>query len=288
VDTKLTRDTLAATSSDTLLYLALILNLEQQLETSMTAQDSPLSKAGVKPEDLKAAFGDEMSFLADWPITARMPSAVATLAVRDGAHAKSVARALASSSGWQNSTRGDVDYFTAPASGLAVMRLIAAVSDKRLAIGLDNASVERAIAPSAEGNKLESMQVFRDASRLVPQPQQMFAWLDLAALYGRLDATLRPLLQISAAFMSDASGRFDVSKLPPAEIITKHLSPVVASQFYVDGGYRSESVGTITLGQATLLGLGGYVGWEVFRKRGSVPTMLKTVPKLMISPNPTP
>ena len=75
VDTKLTRDTLAAASSDTLLYLALILNLQQQFATGMTAQDSPLAKAGVKPEDLKAAFGDEMSLLAEWPATARMPSA---------------------------------------------------------------------------------------------------------------------------------------------------------------------------------------------------------------------
>ena len=288
MEAKLTRDTLPLASVDTLLYLAAIVNLQQQLDTVVTAQDSTFSKAGVKLEDLKAAFGDEMSLLADWPTAARMPNVVATLVVRDVTRAKSVARALALSAGWQGSTRDDIDYFTAPASGLAMMRLIAAVSDKRLAIGLDNAGVERLISPPAEGSKLESTQGFRETSRLVPEGQQMFAWLDLPALYSRLDATLRPLLQISAAFMPEKSGRFDVSKLPPAEIITKHLSPVVASQSYVNGGYRSESVGTITLGQAAVLGMGGYAGWEIFQKRGGMPGILRAIPKPAPSPSAWP
>jgi hypothetical protein len=170
------------------------------------------------------------------------------------------------------------------------MRLTGAVSGKRAGIGLDAASVERAVSPPAEGDRLESAAAFRGASRLVPEPQQMFAWLDLPALYGRLDATLRPLVQLSAALMPDASGRFDMSKLPPAEVVTKHLSPVVASQSYVDGGYRSESVGTITLGQAAVLGMGGYVGWQFFQKPDRVPRIWKNQrmmrPRTGASPTP--
>jgi hypothetical protein len=288
VDTKLTRETLGAASTDTFFYLALIMNLRQQFASGMTAQNSPLTSAGVTLEDWEAAFGDEMSLLAEWPATARMPTAVATLAVRDSARAKTVARALASTAGWQSSTRDSAEYFTAPATGLAIMRLISAVSDKRLAIGLDAASVQRAISPPANASTLASAAGFRDASRLVPEPQQMFAWLDLPTLYGRLDATLRPLLQISAAFVPDASERFDVNKLPPAETVRKHLSPVVASQSYVDGGYRSESVGSITLGQAVVLGVGGYIGSQFFQKHADIPAMWRIGPAPNATPTSTP
>ncbi len=278
VDAKLTRETLATAPADTLLYLALITNLRQQLASGIGTQNATLSQAGVTPQDWDAAFGNEMSMLVDWPATARMPGAVATLALRDATRAKAIARALASASGWQSSTRGSTEYFTAPASGLVLMRLVGAISDKRLAIGLDAASVERAMSTAPGANKLASSAAFRDGSHLVPEPQQMFAWLDLAALYSRLDATLRPLLQISAALMPESSDRFDVTKLPPAETVTKHLSPVIASQSYVDGGYRTESVGPITLSQAAVLGMGGYVGSQLFYKHGDVPSGWRVTP----------
>lgn len=287
VNAKLTRELLATASTDTLFYLALILNLRQQLDAG-TGQNSLFSSAGITLEDWEAAFGDEMSLLADWPMSARIPAPVVMLNVRDAARAKKVAHALASTSGWQISARGDTEYFTAPVAGLAAMRLTGALSGKRAGIGLDTASVERAISTPAEGDRLESAAGFRDVSRLVPEPQQMFAWLDLPALYGRLDATLRPLLQLSAALMPEASGHFDISKLPPAEIVTKHLSPVVASQSYVDGGYRSESVGTITLGQAGLLGMGGYVGWQAFQKGGGVSSGWKFRSAPAATPSVTP
>src|SRR5437588_11769678 len=125
-----------------------------------------------------------------------------------------------------------------------------AVSDRLVVLGLEPASVDRIITQAPAGNGLSGSENFRAASKLVPEPQQMFAYIDLAALYSRLDTTLRPILQMSAAFVPSLSQRLDPNKLPPTEVITKHLSPVVASQSYVDGGYRSESAGTITIGQA--------------------------------------
>src|SRR5256885_5816112 len=92
----------------------------------------------------------------------------------------------------------------------------------------------------------------------------MFAYIDLATLYSRLDTTLRPILQMSAAFIPSLSERLDPNKLPPTEVITKHLSPVAASQSYVDGGYRSESAGTITIGQAAIAAGGALPGGEDF------------------------
>ncbi len=285
LDTKIKRETLEATSPDTLFYLAALVNLREQMAGLAAAPSSPLTTAGVSLEDWQAGFGDELSMLAEWPAASRMPSVVATLGVRDPARARKVAAALAGSSGWQHTRRGEADIFTAPASGVVLMRMVAAVSDKQLAVGLDAAAVERTVSPPANAHGLASVARFREASRLVPEPQQMFAWLDLSALYARLDATLRPLLQISAAFMPDASERLDVNKLPPAEVVTKHLGPVVASQWYVDGGYRSESVGSITLGQAVVLALTGYAGSQIFQKHGDVFHGWRMPPAPTVSPS---
>lgn len=278
VDAKLTRETLAAAQPETLIYLAAIINLREQLADAARAPDSALARAGVSPGDCEAAFGDEMSLLADWPATARMPGAVATLSVRDAARARKIATSLAAEAGWEAANRDSSQLFTAPPSGLALMRMVAGLSDKRLAISTDIERVERALAPAKAAGGLESAAAFREASRLVPDGDQFFAWLDLGALYTRLDATLRPILQISAALMPETSDRIDVSKLPPAEVVTKHLGSVVASQSYVNGGYRGESAGTITLGHAVVLGLAGYAGSTFYGKHADVSSWWRVAP----------
>ena len=77
---KLTRDTLSIASPDTFLYLATIINLQrldwsQMLGTAAAGpaagQMQALAQAGVTPDDWKAAFGDEVSLIADWPTSAR-------------------------------------------------------------------------------------------------------------------------------------------------------------------------------------------------------------------------
>src|SRR5437773_7781995 len=271
-ETKLERTTLKLATADTLLYCAFMVNMQQQFEWalepagagSMAAPlqliSNALSSAGVTEEDWKTGFGDEVSIMAAWPANARLQNDVLTVAVRDSARARKIAGAIASSSGWQKSSRNNAEYYNAPTSGiLAAVNPTLAVSDRLLAVGLDAASVDRVVTQAPPGNGLSGSENFRAASKLVSDPQQMFAYIDLAALYSRLDATLRPILQMSAAFVPSLSERFDPNKLPPTDVVTKHLSPVVASQSYVDGGYRSESAGTITMGQAGIAAGAAYV-----------------------------
>jgi hypothetical protein len=61
------------------------------------------------------------------------------------------------------------------------------------------------------------------------------------------------MLLMSAAFMPAVSDYVDVSKLPPPEVVTKHLSPIVSSQRYDGDGYVAESIGPVTLNQAALV-----------------------------------
>jgi hypothetical protein len=233
--------------------------------------------------------------MAAWPANAKLPNAVLTVAVRDSARARTIAGAIASSSGWQKSSRNNAEYYSAPTSGvLAAVNPTLAVSERLLVVGLDAASVDRVVTQAAPGNGLNGSENFRAASKLVPEPQQMFAYIDLAALYSRLDATLRPILQMSAAFVPGLSERFDPNKLPPTDVVTKHLRPVVASQSYIDGGYRSESAGTITMGQAGIAAGAAYVGVMIFQQRQhkgplpSAPPASPTPSPNMAQPLPTP
>src|SRR5438477_2532398 len=248
-----------------------------------------LSSAGVTKEDWKAAFGDEISVMAAWPANAQLPNAVLTVALRDSARARKIAGAIASSSGWQKISRNNAEYYTAPTSGaLAVVTPTVAVSDRFLVAGLNATSVDGVISPAPAGGGLAGSEKFHSASKLVPDPSQIFVYLDLAGLYSRLDATVRPILQMGAAFVPGLSERLDPNKLPPAEVITKHLSPVVASTSYVNGGYRSESAGTITIEQVAMAGGAAYVGAMILQqhqvKGGSSPAM----PAPVAPPSPSP
>src|SRR5437764_6896103 len=296
--TQLERTTLALAPAETLLYGANIINMQQQFDWllepagagsvagPLQSISSALTSAGVTKEDWKAAFGDEISVMAAWPANAQLPNAVVTVAVRDGGRARKIADAIASSSGWQKISRNNAEYYTAPTSGvLAVVSPTIAVSDRFLVAGLNAASVDGVISPAPAGGGLAGSEKFHSASKLIPDPSQIFVYLDLAGLYSRLDATVRPILQMGAAFVPGLSQRLDPSKLPPTEAVTKHLSPVVASTSYVNGGYRSESAGTITIEQAAIVGGAAYAGAMILQQqqpKGNPP------PTPVAPPSPSP
>src|SRR5205807_7093260 len=131
---------------------------------------------------------------------------------------------------------------------------------------------------------------FRNAAKLVAPPQQMFTYLDLGTLYSRLDATLRPILQMSAAFLPSMTEHIDPAKLPPLEVVSRHLSPVVAAQSYTGNGYRSESVGTITIGQTVGVAAAAWLGTTVLKNpAGAVLASPSATPSTPLSsPVPTP
>ena len=101
-------------------------------------------------------------------------------------------------------------------------------------------------------SELTESSAYKSAARLVPAPTNFFAYIDTQLLYSRLDASLRPMLLLAAAFMPALSSSVDLSKLPSPEVITKHLSPIVSSQRYERDGYVAESVGPITFNQSII------------------------------------
>ena len=263
--TALTRSSVSFGTKDTFLYLAMLLNLGEKADTLNQAAAfagtkifQALTDTGITAADWQAAFGIEVGSLADWPSNAHWPSILVTLPVMDTAKAGKIVDALLRAdqqATWTQTEKDGVRYFSkqSVAAFLAITPTIA-LSDRTLIAGLNPVSVEEAIKRSRSGSsELADSQTYKAGTRLLPGPTNFFAYIDAAQLYSRLDASLRPMLLMAAAFLPAVGSSIDPGKLPAAEVITKHLSPIVSSQRYADDGYLAESIGPITLDQ---LGIG--------------------------------
>jgi len=277
---KLTRSTLTLGTADTFLYLATLLNPDRLAGINqggllvgswLQKVFDAAARAGVTVDNWKAAFDLELGSIADWPQSARWPSIISTLRVKDPVRANKVVNALTHAidedAPWKKSEKNGVLYFymQSPAALFAITPTMA-LSNQVLVVGLDSVSVESAINRSAKSSAgLADSAAYKLAARGVPTPTDAFVYVDTALLYSRLDAALRPMLLMSAAFMPSISDYVDVGKLPAPEIVTKHLSPIVSSQRYDGDGYVTESTGPVTLD----LGLGlPAIAWAISRQHG--------------------
>jgi hypothetical protein len=298
-NTTLTRSSLSLGTKETFFYLAMLLNLGERMDTLNQAAAfagtkifQALSDSGITAADWKAAFGIELESLAEWPSDTRWPSLLVTLPVTDATKARQIVEVLlraGEDGAWTANEKDGVRYFSkqSAASFIAITPTIA-LSDRFLIGGLDTTSVEEAIKRShGSSSELADSQTYKAAAHLLPAPTNFFAYIDMAQLYSRLDASLRPMLLMAAAFVPAVAGSIDPTKLPAPEVITKHLSPIVSSQRYDGDGYMAESIGPITLDQ---LGIGAAIfssfGTAAARHRGlAVPA--KALPSAP-SPSPTP
>jgi hypothetical protein len=303
--TTLTRSSLSLGTKETFFYLSMLLNVGEKIDTlnqvaalAGTNAFQALADSGVTADDWKAAFGLELGSLADWPSSAHWPSFLLTLPIMDAAKAgKIVETLLRTDEGatWTDTMKDGVRYFSkqSAASLIAVTPTIA-VSDQVLIAGFNVVSVEEAMKRSGMGSSnLSNSETYSAAARLLPAPTNFFAYVDTRLLYSRLDASLRPILLMAAAFVPAIVGSVDPTKLPPPEIITRHLSPIVSSQRYDRDGYMAESIGPITLDQSAIgLAILSSLGAGTRQKAGAAvtgrPAPHTATPQPTVSPSPTP
>jgi Protein of unknown function (DUF3352) len=265
----LTRATLPIAGKDAFFYAASVLDLRKEMEpgwqtpglgwlSGLQKFTDSLSTSGVTIEEWKSAFGSEVGLIGSWGPNSQWPSIVAAMPVKDSAKANSIVTKITTSKSddvqWTRRDKEGVHYFSNN-SGLRLFSFspTIALSDRMLVIGPDSGSVETAMKRAATGSsELAATRNFQNAERAVPTAQQAFVYVDPALVYSRFDATLRPVLAMSAAFLPALSDTVDVSKLPPADVVTKHLSPIVMSQSYRGDGYVSESIGSIPLYQTVI------------------------------------
>ena len=305
-ETKLTRSSLSLGTKETFFYLSMLLNLGEKIDTlnqaaalAGTKLFQALADSGITADDWKAAFGLELGSLADWPSSAHWPSFLLTLPVIDAAKAGKITDVLIRSDEgaiWTRTEKDGVHYFSKQsAASLVAITPTVALSNRMLIAGFNPVSVEEAMKRSGTGSdEFSDSQTYKAAERLLPEPTNFFAYIDTALLYSRLDATLRPMLLMAAAFMPAVAGSIDVGKLPSPEVITKHLSPIISSQRYDHDGYVAESLGPITLDQSA-------IGVAILSSLGTAAARQKTgaglsgwsaspaaTPQVAPTPSPTP
>jgi hypothetical protein len=267
----LTRSSVGLGTKDTFFYLATLLDVDKLAGLNQSTGSNPFagwlrkafdaaSRNGVTADDWKAAFELELGSLGDWSGNGRWPSLILTLPVKDATRASKVVSALTSALDedrvWTKTEKDGVQYFSV---GWGLGNLIAvkptiALSTKTLVAGLDPTWVGETMARSRQSSsEFAHSEPYKYAAGALPAPTNFFAYVDMPLLYSRMDASLRPLLLMGAAFMPAISDRLDVNKLPPPEVVTKHLTPIVSSQRYEGDGYLSESIGPITLNQAAII-----------------------------------
>jgi hypothetical protein len=297
----LIRSSLSFGTKETFFYLAMLLNLGERIDTLNQVAAfagakifQALVDSGVTADDWKAAFGLELGSLADWPSSAHWPSLLLTLPVMDPAKAPKIVEVLIGAdknATWTQTEKDDIRYFSKQsAASLVAVTPTIALSDRVLIAGFNPVSVEEAMKRSRAGSsEFSDSQTYKAASRLLPAPTNFFAYVDMALLYSRLDASLRPMLLMAAAFMPAVAGSVDAAKLPSPEIITKHLSPIVCSQRYDRDGYVAESIGPVTLDQSAIgLAILSSLGAGARQKAGAGVTGWGASPMTTASPIPSP
>lgn len=297
----LTRGSLPIATKDTFFYAAGVLDLQKDLKagghTSTSSWLSPLQRItdslstnGVSTDEWKSAFGSEFGLVASWSSNSQWPTVVAAMPVKDVGKANQIVTTITTSTNdddlqWRHREKDGAHYY-ASSSGLPLFSFSPTIglSDRILVVGLDGGSVEAAVKHGTSGSsELAATRDFQNADRAVPTAQQAFVYLDPALFYTRFDATLRPLLAMGAAFWPTISETIDVSKLPPADVVAKHLSPTVMSQTYRTDGYVAESVGSVPLYQ-TVIGamaasaISGVISEQPILQPTSLPPNVKPAP----------
>jgi hypothetical protein len=307
----LTRASLPIANKDTFLYAASVLDLRKEMDTGWQTPGlgwlgglqkmlGSLSANGITLEEWKSAFGSEVGLIGTWGTNSQWPSLVAAMPVKDSAKANKIVTTITTAKAddvqWTHREKEGVHYYSS-GSGLQLFSFSPAIglSDRMLVVGADSGSVEAAMKRSSGGaSELAASRNFQNAERAVPTAQQAFVYVDPALVYARFDATLRPLLAMGAAFLPAVSDTVDLGRLPPADVITKHLSPIVMSQSYRGDGYVAESVGSVPFYQ-TVIGAvtTGTAAAAIYRQQTqgqiSFPTRTITPPSLSApSPSPSP
>jgi hypothetical protein len=265
----LTRASLPIATKDTFLYAASVLDLRKEMKpgwqtpglgwlSGLEQITDALSASGITLEEWKSGFGTEIGLIGSWATNSQWPSIVAAMPVKDAAKANQIVATITASKTddlqWRHREKDGAHYYSS-SSGVPLFSLSPTIglSDRMLVVGLDGGSVEAAIKHAATGSsELAATRNFQNAERAVPTAQQAFVYVDPALIYARFDTSLRPLLAMGAAFLPSLSDTVDLGKLPPAEVVSRHLSPTVMSQSYRGDGYVAESIGSVPFYQTVV------------------------------------
>ena len=305
----LRRDSLAVSSTNTLIYNAAVMQRPANFQMPDASLDTTgifkalqgllqtFAAQGLSADDFWKTFGPENGVAIDWPAQAATPSLVAALDVRDAAKAGQFADALARArlgGDWTQESIDGATFYRLPQTmlGMVPLGVTIAVTDKFLLAGLTFDSVHAAVLRVKNGGGNDTLSkngAYEKASSLVREPNAAFLFVDSRALFERLYGMLRPMAMMWLTFAPQANSYIDANKLPATETISKHLGPIVFSQSALDDGVLSESVGPITFSQAAVgigFGAGAAAVVPMLRQQmnGGKPGAVSTAPTFPAMP----
>ena len=278
---KLNLGGLSLTSPDTLLFVAGIYDLPASLDlpagplppgtpvsgvlAGLQELASSLHARGVSLERFRQAFGNEVSLGLDWPAGRTQPSLVASVDVRDRAVAdrfvSDLTAAPLSEASWQTAQNLGLTFHTLRTPSVSLFSPTLTLSDRHLIFGLNPPEVrDAAQREQTSPPNFTQEDAYKKAFSMVEAPNANFVYVDTADLFARAYGTLRGVAVFGAALVYPQLGEYvDLGKMPNPDTITKHLSPTVYSQKTDEQGSLLDSVGSVTVGQATI-GLAGLAG----------------------------
>ena len=280
---KLERRLLAVAGADTFFYSASQMQWPNEIispasmisggfSALLNQLDAGFKAHGVTTDDLPKAFDDQFEVICNWPADARFPFLAATVPVKDPERARKIAEALTSlpiaGAEWTREDKNGAMVFSVQPFGSQLpLNPTLVLSPDAVYLGNDSANIDSLRARLAKPDReLEKSARFREAVARIRLGDCAFNYVDTQLLWERLDATLRPLLAVSATFYPALGKGVDLAKIPSPDVITKHLSPIVMSQRFEKEGYITESVGPITFRTATL-GIGAAIGGSLIYLR---------------------
>ena len=301
----LARSAMALSSPATLLYYAMRLpaTLEISEDTApmlavlpgWDAFNQALFQNHLTLGDFPKAFGPEFGSLVDWAPDAESGSVLLALDVRDAEKAAAFVKLLTSGVGelkWESSQRDGVTFHS---TQMLEFSPTVAVTEKFVLIGLSADSVATGLAQMKSGKgRIDSTPAYGAATGGLAAPTSGFGYIDLKTLFERGYGPMKSLLGVGLAFSSDAGQMLDAGKLPPAEIISRHLGPIVYSQASNEHGTLIESTGPVTFNQMLLGAVAGVIGttlpsMEAALAEGSLDPseLLKSLNAPAVEVNPT-
>jgi hypothetical protein len=255
---KLTHAPMRLTSKDTALFFDFILDFESlpawvaNLESTyprVSATLAPLAK------DIAATYGPECAIIADWSSENMVPSPLVAVQVKDAERAgRFLSPAMQLIPGATSLDMGTSTVYAIPAQFVSIA---AVQSPEFLVFGTDANAVVAATSVKAADALLDKSKAFQSALPDYRSANEAFCYIDSRTVFERLYNSLVPVIRFGAAMMPDVTRHVDVSKLPRAETIGKHLPPIVLSQKRTSEGTLVESSGPVSMSQFLILSAAG-------------------------------
>lgn len=251
---KLAHPAMALTSKDTTVFFDFALNfaaLPSLVEGLSEGYPRIGALAGPLAEAASEIYGPECALVANWPDGNMTPTPLLAVTVKDEARSGDfLAQTLGNLPG---ATRQDLKGSTIYSFSAGYTSLSVAQSQGFLLLGMNPETLLQAGDLKNSGSTLRDATDFKDAIPAFQSANEAFCYIDTRTVFTRVYNSFVPVIRFGAAMMPDLKKKIDVSKLPKAETVAKHLPPIVLSQKRTVEGTLVESSGPVSMTQFLLL-----------------------------------